>query len=94
MQPLQPQLQSLIEHMRGRGVVYHEAVHEFKKSFVLVALRENKSNQIRTARALGMHRNTLTRQMAELGIPPKRARVRQLPHRATAAIRGALRKSA
>lgn len=54
--------------MHRCGIFYGEAVREFKKTFIAVALRDNKGNQSRTARALGMHRNTLFRHVAELGI--------------------------
>jgi len=43
-------------------------VREFKKRFILAVLEENKGNQCRAARELGMHRNTLSRTLAELEI--------------------------
>ena len=59
-------------------IFYHEAVREFKKVFLLTALQDNNQNQAKTARILGMHRNTLTRALIELGIkgerrPPQKA---------------------
>ena len=53
--------------MRRRGYP-SEAVREFKKRFILTVLEENKGNQCRAARALKMHRNTLSRTIAELKI--------------------------
>ena len=53
-------------------ILYHEAVREFKKVFVLKVLRDNNQNQTKTARVLGMHRNTLSRTLAGLGIKEKR----------------------
>lgn len=84
MQPLQPRLQDLIEQMHRCGIFYGEAVREFKKTFITVALRDNKGNQSRTARALGMHRNTLFRHVAELGICEAGHR-RRAPEKAAAA---------
>ncbi|MFZ3214099.1 MAG: helix-turn-helix domain-containing protein, partial [Terriglobales bacterium] len=60
------------------------AVREFRKAFIARVLRENKGNQSKTARELGMHRNTLSRTVSALGLdvralrpgsrrPPRRA---------------------
>jgi len=43
-----------------------EAVREFKKRFIFTVLQENHGNQCKAARELGMHRNTLSRTIAEL----------------------------
>ena len=68
----------LVRQMVDGHIFYHEAVREFKKIFVLTVLRDNDQNQTKTARILGMHRNTLTRTLIELGIkgerrPPQKA---------------------
>ena len=54
--------------MHSSNILYSEAVREFKKRFILAVLQENKGNQCRAARELGMHRNTLSRTLAELKI--------------------------
>ena len=54
--------------MHHSKILYSEAVREFKKRFILAVLQENKGNQCRAARELGMHRNTLSRTLAELDI--------------------------
>lgn len=54
-------LDALVSEMHKGGILYAEAVREFRKAFILAALRENNGNQSKAARALGMHRNTLTR---------------------------------
>ena len=54
--------------MHHSNILYSEAVREFKKRFILAVLAENKGNQCRAARELGMHRNTLSRTLAELQI--------------------------
>ena len=50
------------------GITYSEAVCEFKKKFILTVLQDSKGNQCKAAEELGMHRNTLSRAMAELGL--------------------------
>ncbi|MFZ3212445.1 MAG: helix-turn-helix domain-containing protein, partial [Terriglobales bacterium] len=44
------------------------AVREFRKAFIARVLRENKGNQSKTARELGMHRNTLSRTVSALRV--------------------------
>jgi len=79
--------------MYKSGILYNEAVREFKKRFILTVLQENKGNQCKAARQLGMHRNTLSRTIAELGLdikelrgvtrrPPRSARPYSLEKRA------------
>ena len=63
---MRDQLEALILQMYRSNILYSEAVREFKKKFILTVLQENKGNQCRAARELGMHRNTLSRTMAEL----------------------------
>jgi Fis family transcriptional regulator len=65
------QLEALILQMHKSGILYSEAVREFKKRFILTVLQENKGNQCKTARQLGMHRNTLSRTIAELDLDIK-----------------------
>ncbi len=70
--------------MYRSGILYNEAVREFKKKFILTVLQENKGNQCKTARQLGMHRNTLSRTVAELGLDIKTLRgVTRRPPRST-----------
>jgi Fis family transcriptional regulator, factor for inversion stimulation protein len=62
------QLEALVLQMYRSNILYEEGVREFKKRFILTVLQENKGNQCRAARELGMHRNTLSRTIAELKI--------------------------
>ena len=72
---MKDQLEALILQMHKGGILYSEAVREFKKRFILTVLQENRGNQCKTARQLGMHRNTLSRTIAELKRrPPRSAR--------------------
>jgi len=62
------QLETLVQHMYRSNILYSEAVREFKRTFIATVLEENKGNQCRAARQLGMHRNTLSRTLDELKI--------------------------
>lgn len=61
-------------HMSKSGILYNEAVREFKKRFIFTVLQENRGNQCKAARQLGMHRNTLSRTITELGVDIKSLR--------------------
>ena len=63
---MKDQLETLVHQMYDSGILYSEAVREFKKRFLLTVLQENLGNQCRAARQLGMHRNTLSRTISEL----------------------------
>jgi Fis family transcriptional regulator len=59
-------LDALISQMYEGGILYAEAVREFRKAFIAAVLREHSGNQIKAARELGMHRNTLSRTASAL----------------------------
>ncbi len=63
---MRDQLEALVVQMYKSGILYSEAVREFKKRFLLTVLAENHGNQCKAARELGMHRNTLSRTISEL----------------------------
>ena len=65
---MKDQLEALISQMYKSGILYDEAVREFKKRFIQTVLQENHGNQCKAARELGMHRNTLSRTIAELNV--------------------------
>ena len=60
---MKDQLEALIFQMVRSNILYSEAVREFKKRFIVTVLEENRGNQCKAARELGMHRNTLSRTM-------------------------------
>src|SRR5437588_10372460 len=62
------QLEALVAQMHTTGILYSEAVREFKKRFIMNVLQQNKGNQCKAARELGMHRNTLSRTITELNL--------------------------
>jgi DNA-binding NtrC family response regulator len=91
---VQERMESLVAQMHQGGILYREALYEFRKAFVTAALRDNKGNVTKTAPALGLHRNTLTRLCLELQLdvmgfrpgsrrPPKSAHPTLIAKRAT-----------
>lgn len=71
---MKDQLEALVMQMYKSNILYSEAVREFKKRFILTVLQEQKGNQCRAARELGMHRNTLSRTISELKIDMRQLR--------------------
>jgi Fis family transcriptional regulator, factor for inversion stimulation protein len=62
------QLVSLVNLMVEQGVRYEDAVAEFEKRFIKRVLENHGGHQTKAAEALGIHRNTLSRKIAELGL--------------------------
>ena len=62
------ELEILVTQMHSTGIPYEEAVREFKRQYLREVLIAHKGNQCKAADELGMHRNTLSRTMAELGL--------------------------
>ncbi len=73
--------------MYRSGITYSEAVCEFKKKFILTVLQDSNGNQCKAARQLGMHRNTLSRTIAELKLDAKGLAQRNAPPAAQRAQR-------
>ena len=71
---MKDQLEALVQQMYRSNILYSEAVREFKRRFISTVLEENKGNQCRAARQLGMHRNTLSRTIDELRIEVRQFR--------------------
>ena len=65
---LRRELDSLVTQMHSSGIGYDTAVREFKKQYLREVLVAHRGNQCKAADELGMHRNTLSRAMAELGL--------------------------
>lgn len=62
------ELDSLVTQMHSAGVSYAEAIRQFKRRYLLEVLAQHKGNQCKAADELGMHRNTLSRTLAELDL--------------------------
>ena len=61
-------LEKLVEEMVEKGVQFEDAVREFEKRFISRTLGQNDGSLTKTADALGIHRNTLTRKMGSYKI--------------------------
>src|SRR5437588_12700146 len=73
------QLALLVAEMHDGGILYTEAVREFKKSFLAHVLQQNRGNQSKAAKQLGMHRNTLSRTLNELDLDVRALRREPVP---------------
>ena len=62
---MREQLEHLVSEMLTKGVRYDDAQREFEKRFIAHALQKMDGNLSKAADLLGMHRNTLSRKMAE-----------------------------
>ena len=65
---MRDQLESLVRQMLDRGVRYDDARREFEKVFITRALERATGSVGEAADLLGLHRNTVTRKMAEYKI--------------------------
>jgi Fis family transcriptional regulator, factor for inversion stimulation protein len=73
------QLSILIAQMHESGILYSEAVREFKRVFISHVLTQTNGNQCKAAKQLGMHRNTLSRTIAELDLDVREIRKARVP---------------
>ncbi len=78
---MKDQLEALVAQMYTSGILYSEAVQEFKKRFIMNVLQQNKGNQCKAARELGMHRNTLSRTISDLKLDVRQFRDGRRPVR-------------
>ncbi len=69
------QLEKLVLQIYRDGTRYSEAVREFQRAFLATVLREHGGNQVRAAKRLGMHRNTIRRHIMELELDIQTLRV-------------------
>jgi Fis family transcriptional regulator, factor for inversion stimulation protein len=61
-------LDRLVAEMVERGILYEDAVGAFERTFIAAVLDRAEGNLTAAARELRIHRNTLSRKMAELRI--------------------------
>ena len=62
---LRDQLDHLVDEMVTKGVRFEDANREFEKRFITHVLSRADGNLCKAADLLGMHRNTLSRKIAE-----------------------------
>jgi DNA-binding NtrC family response regulator len=68
------ELESLVNQMIERGILFTDAVSEFEKRFIKRMLEKQNGNHSKTATALGIHRNTLSRKVDDLGLDHRQKR--------------------
>lgn len=67
-QTLNGQLGQIVDELVCRGLTLAQARREFERQFIVAALRTHDGNFCRSARSLGVHRNTLRNKVSDLGI--------------------------
>lgn len=65
-------LTPIVDELVRRGVSLQQAREEFERQFIKASLRSNGGNLCRSARSLGVHRNTLRNKVSSLGIEMQR----------------------
>lgn len=65
---LQTRLKSLVDELVNQGVSLDQARREFEKQFIIACIQTNEGNLSRSAKCLGIHRNTLRNKVESLGI--------------------------
>lgn len=81
---MKDELVAIILKMHKSGILYSEGVREFKRRFLESVLAECQGNQCKAARMLGMHRNTLSRTLAELKVDMHRRELHRIKPNAVA----------
>ncbi|MGB7068280.1 MAG: helix-turn-helix domain-containing protein [Pyrinomonadaceae bacterium] len=61
----------LIQEMLDGQILLGEAMGEFEKLYIQKALERSGNHLTKTAIALGIHRNTLSKRVAAYSAPPK-----------------------
>lgn len=77
---MKDQLEALVTQMIEHDIGYEDAVAEFEGRFIRKVLEKNNGNQSKAAKTLGIHRNTLSRKIEDLGLdhqPKRRKRARR-----------------
>ena len=68
---MRQRMESLIGEMLDGRILLDEAISEFEKIYIQTALARNSDHLSKTACALGIHRNTLSKRVAGYnGKPP------------------------
>ncbi len=61
---MRPRLEALIDEMLDGQIMLDEALAEFEKLYIQKALTRHRDHLSRTAMALGIHRNTLSKRVS------------------------------
>ena len=85
---IEPHERMSVEHMLVAGYTLDAIERHIRKWAIIKVLNAEQGHQIKTAARLGMHRNTLTRMIKDLGIKthingrksPRRLYSEPIPH--------------
>lgn len=67
---LNTRMKSLVTDLVSLGLTLEQARQEFEKQYIAASIRTHGGNLGRSARALGIHRNTLRNKVSKLDIDP------------------------
>lgn len=84
---MQGLLNQVSETAYAAGVSMDDLLFVVRRQYLITVLKANDLNQCRTARALGMHRNTVSRNMADLKIRLAPLRDELLVKKAAASVK-------
>ena len=62
---MRDELNRLVDEMVAKGIRYDDARQEFERRFISRALARSEGKVGRAAKMIGLHRNTLSRKVAE-----------------------------
>jgi Fis family transcriptional regulator len=62
---MKAELETLVDQMITRGILFEEAVKEFEKRFILSVVDRQNHNLSKAASELRIHRNTLSKRLQE-----------------------------
>ncbi len=74
---MKDQLETVIQQMVDKGIRYDVASQDFEKRYIHRVLERSRGNQSQAARLLGIHRNTLSRKMAEYNLEKRNGNSRR-----------------
>jgi DNA-binding NtrC family response regulator len=79
---LKERLETLVEEMVERGILFADACDEFERHYINVVLQRHGGNLLRTAEELRIHRNTLRKRLQTFAGKSKTRDVARRPKRA------------
>ena len=74
----------IVDELVRQGITLSQARREFERQFILASIKSNQGNLGKSAKSLGVHRNTLRNKVSDLGIRADElpSRVMRRPRRA------------
>lgn len=76
---LQTRLKAFVDDLVAQGIPLDQARREFEKQFIIACISANEGNLSRSAKSLGIHRNTLRNKIEALGINAENTRTTRRP---------------